>query len=99
MEEIVSVKRIIGIIILIIGVIVILFANYEKGRIAKAEGNIKKGTSLFSGHSAGSEAGRSVGGAMENKVASYSTPVMILKIGGIVLVVIGVCMALFCRKK
>jgi hypothetical protein len=99
MEDIVNIKRIIGIIILIVGIIVILFANYEKGRIAKAQGNIQKGTSLFSGHSVGDQVGQAVGGAMESKVSSYSTPVMILMIGGIVLIVIGAGMALFCRKK
>jgi predicted MFS family arabinose efflux permease len=99
MEEIMNTKRIIGIVILIIGIIAILFANHEKGRIAEAEGNVEKGTSLFSGHSAGSQVGQAFGGAMEGKISSYNTPVMILMIGGIVLVVIGAGMAFFCRKK
>jgi hypothetical protein len=87
----------IGIVILIIGVIAILYANYQKGRIANAEGNIKKGESFFSGSSGG--VGNAIGGAMEGKVSSYKTPVMILMIGGIVLVVIGGGMALFCGGK
>jgi hypothetical protein len=99
MEEVVSTKRITGIVILIIGIIVILYANHLKGRIADAEGNIQKGTSFFSGHSAGSQVGQAVGGAMEGKVASYSTPVMLLMIGGIVIAIIGAGMALFCKKK
>ncbi len=92
-------KRIVGGVILVVGIIVILFANYEKGRIAKAHGNVEKGMSLFSGNSAGSQAGRSAGGMMENKISSYNTPVMLLMIGGIALVVIGGCMVLFCGKK
>jgi hypothetical protein len=92
-------KRVIGIVVLIVGIIAILYANYQKGRIANAEGTIEKGMSLFSGHSAGSQAGRSIGGAMEGKVGSYNTPVMLLMIGGIVLVIIGGGMALFCGKK
>ena len=87
-------KRMIGIVILIVGVIAILYANYQKGRIANAEGNIKKGESFFSGGAASA-----VGGAMEGKVSSYKTPVMLLMIGGIVLVVIGGGMALFCHGK
>ena len=94
-----STKRLVGIIILIVGVIAIIYANYEKGRIAKAHGNIEKGTSLFSGHSAGSQAGQAVGGMLEGKVDSYNTPVMLLMIGGIVLVIVGGSMALFCCKK
>ncbi len=92
-------KRIIGIVILIIGIIAILYANYQKGRIAEAEGNVKKGTSLFSGNSVGGQVGQAVGGAMEGKISSYNTPVMLLMVGGIVLVVIGAGMALLCRKK
>jgi hypothetical protein len=92
-------KRMIGVVILIVGIIAIIYANYQKGRIADAEGNVERGTSLFSGHSAGSQAGRSVGGMMEGKIASYKTPVMMLMIGGIALVVIGGAMVLFCGKK
>jgi len=94
-----STKRIIGIVILIIGIIAILYANYQKGRIAEAEGNIQKGTSLFSGQSVGGQVGKAYGGAMEDKVSSYNTPVMLLMVGGVVLVIIGAGMALFCKKK
>lgn len=99
MEGMVKTKRIIGIVILIIGIIAVLYANHLKGRIAEAQGNIQKGTSLFSGQSAGSKAGKTIGGALEDKVSSYNTPVTILMIGGIVLVIIGGGMALFCKKK
>jgi hypothetical protein len=92
-------KRIIGIVVLVIGIIAILYANHQKKRIAEAQGNIEKGTSMFSGSSVGSEVGRTVGGAMESKVSSYNAPVMMLMIGGIVLVVIGAGMVFFCRCK
>ncbi len=92
-------KRIIGIVILIIGIIAILYANYQRKRIAEAHGNIEKGTSMFSGSSVGSGVGKAVGGAMDSKVSSYNAPVMMLMIGGIVLVVIGAGMAFFCRCK
>ncbi|MGC1878211.1 MAG: hypothetical protein WA347_05710 [Rhabdochlamydiaceae bacterium] len=92
-------KRIVGGVIAVVGIVVILFANHLKERLANAQGNVEKGTSLFSGSSGGSQAGRSVGGMMENKIASYNTPVMLLMIGGIALVVIGGCMVLFCCKK
>ncbi len=87
----------VGIVILIVGVIAIIYANYQNGRIAHAEGSIKKGESFFSGSSGG--VGNAIGGAMEGKVSSYKTPVMLLMIGGIVLVVIGGGMALFCGRK
>lgn len=92
-------KRTIGIIILIIGIIVIIYANYQKGRIAEAQGNIEKGTSLFSGNSVGGQVGKSIGGAMESKVSSYNTPVMLLMTGGIILVIVGAGMALFCKTR
>jgi predicted MFS family arabinose efflux permease len=99
LEDIVNTKRVIGIIILIIGIIAILVANYVRGRLAEAEGTVQKGTSLFSGSSVGNQVGQTVGGAVEGKIASYNGPVMVLMIGGIILVVIGAGMALFCRKK
>lgn len=88
-------KRIIGIVILIIGVIAVIYANHLKGRIANAEGNVQRGTSLFGGN----PVGEAVGGAMEGKISSHKGPVMMLMIGGIILVVIGGGMALFCRAK
>jgi hypothetical protein len=99
MKGIMNTKRIIGIIILIIGVIVIIYANHLKGRLAEAQGNIQKGTSLFSGNSVSGQVGKAVGGALEGKVSSYNTPVMLLMIGGIVIAIIGAGMVLFCRKK
>jgi hypothetical protein len=99
MEEMMSTKRIVGIVIVIIGIIVICYANYQKHRIAEAQGNIKKGTSLFSGSSTGGQVGQAVGGVMEGKVSSYNTPVMLLLIGGIVLVIVGAGMVLFCKKR
>ena len=92
-------KRIVGIGILIVGIIVVVYANHLKGRIAEAEGNVQAGKSLFSGSSAGRGAGDVVGGAMEGKISSYKGPVMMLMIGGIVLVVVGAGMALFCKGK
>jgi len=92
-------KRIIGIVILIVGIIFIVYANYQKGRIADAEGNVETGKSFFSGSSVGSKVGDVVGGAVGGKISSYKGPVMMLMIGGIVLVVVGAGMALFCKKK
>jgi predicted MFS family arabinose efflux permease len=99
MEEIMSTKRIIGIVVIIVGIIAICYANYQRHRIAEAQGNIKKGTGLFSGSSTGNQVGQAVGGVMEGKVSSYNTPVMLLMIGGIVLVVVGAGMVFFCCKK
>jgi uncharacterized membrane protein YgdD (TMEM256/DUF423 family) len=92
-------KRIIGLVIFIIGIILICYASYQKHRIAEAQGNIQKGTSLFSGSSVGSQVGKSVGGEMEKKVSSYNTPVMLVMIAGIILLIIGAAMVLFCGKR
>jgi len=92
-------KRIVGIIILIVGIIFIVYANYQKGRIAEAEGNVETGKSFFSGSSVGGQVSDAVGGVVGDKISSYKAPVMILMIGGIVLVVVGGGMALFCKGK
>jgi hypothetical protein len=91
----VNTKRIIGIVVLIVGIIAVIYASHLKGRIASSESNVKTGTSLFGGNPVGS----AVGGVMEGKISSYKGPVMMLMIGGIILVVVGAGMALFCRGR
>ena len=92
-------KRIVGLVILIVGIIAIIYGGYQKRRITEAQGNVQKGTSLFSGNSASEQIGQSVGGAIENKITSYNAPVMMLMIGGIILAIIGGGMFLCCGKK
>ena len=88
-------KRFIGLIVLLIGLVLIGFSIYAKGRIASAKGAVETVTSPFSG----STAGKMVGGEATKAVSQYDTKVQIALIGGIVLAVIGGGMVLFCCKK
>jgi drug/metabolite transporter (DMT)-like permease len=90
-----SPKRITGIVVLIIGVVLIIFSIHSMNRISSAKSEIHSLTSPFSGNSTG----KTIGGMMSNKAGQYDTTVMMLLIGGIVLVVVGGSVALFCRKK
>ena len=92
-------KRGIGLIVFVVGIIFILYANYQQNRVAEAQENVQKGKSLFSEHNIRSKAGQEVGTAIQNKLSTYNTPLKILMIGGIIFVIIGGGMALFCRKK
>jgi LPXTG-motif cell wall-anchored protein len=90
-----SSKRITGIVVLIIGVVLIIFAVHSMNRISEAKGEIHSLTSPFSGNSVG----KTIGGVMGNKAGQYDTTVMMLLIGGIILAVVGGGVVLFCRKK
>jgi hypothetical protein len=85
-------KRIIGVVVLIVGIIAVIYASHLKGRIASSESNVKEGTGLFGNNPLSG----AVGGVMQGKINSYKGPVMLLMIGGIILVVVGAGMALFC---
>ncbi len=88
-------KRIIGVAVLIVGIIAVIYASHLKGRIGSSESNVREGTTLFGGN----PVGNAVGGVMEGKISSYKGPVMMLMIGGIILIVVGGGMALFCRYR
>jgi len=88
-------KKFIGIIVLLIGVVLIGFSIYAKGRIASAKGTVDTVTSPFSGNTAG----KIIGGEAKKAASQYDTKVQMILIGGIVLAVIGGGMVLFCRKK
>ncbi len=88
-------KRIIGVIVLVIGVVLIIFAADAMKRISSA----KNAVSGASGFMPNNPAGNMVTGSMEKAASQYDVPVMICLIGGIVLVLVGGGMAIFCRKK
>ncbi|HEY2811166.1 MAG TPA: hypothetical protein VGJ00_07260 [Rhabdochlamydiaceae bacterium] len=90
-----STKRIVGCVVLIVGIVLIIFSVYEMNRISRAKGAIHTLSSPFSGSSAGKTAGH----VMEGKASQYDTPVMILLIGGIACTVVGGYLVLFCKKK
>jgi hypothetical protein len=88
-------KKITGLVLLIIGVILIAYSMNARSRIAAAKSGIHELTSPFSG----SSAGQSIGDVMEGKASQYDTTVMLMLIGGIALVVIGGCTFFLGKKR
>ena len=79
-------KKIIGIVVIIIGAIIFLLGLYARGRVAEARENVHKATGFFSNK----EVDKQVSGMAERKIGAYDAPVMWTMIGGIVIVLIGV---------
>lgn len=90
-----SAKRITGLIVLIVGIILIIFSVHSMNRISNAKGGIHTLTDPFSGSSGGREAGS----FLQGEASQYDTTVKVLLIGGIVLTVIGAGVTLFGKKK
>jgi hypothetical protein len=91
-------KRVIGIILIIVGIVAIFFVNFEKGRVSSAKKDISEGSSLFGSTPMGKEAGSFMEGSMMKKASQYDQPLMWIQVGGIALIVVGAGMAIFCRK-
>jgi len=79
-------RKIVGLVLSILGIIVFLLAIYAKNQVAEAKGNVKKTTGLFSDN----PVNKQISGALEKKISSYDAPIMWTMIGGIALFVIGV---------
>lgn len=100
-------KRLIGIIFLIAGIILILFGYYEKGQInmkaQQANESVEQGQSVFQenpiGKAVGSVVGESAQQQISEKVAHYQQMVMWIMIIGGVIGVIGIGMILSCGCK
>lgn len=90
-----STKRIVGFVLLIVGIIAIIYAVHSMNRISSAKSEIQTLASPFSG----SSGGRAVGGMLEGKASQYDSTVRMLFIGGIILVVVGGGVVLFSRKR
>lgn len=78
-------KKITGVVAIIIGVIVLIFALYVRGRVAEAKGQVSKGSSFLPDNAVD----RGITGALEGKLSAYDIPIMIGLVGGIVLIVVG----------
>ncbi|MBI2742425.1 MAG: hypothetical protein HYX48_00715 [Chlamydiales bacterium] len=90
-----NIKRIIGIVVMLVGVAAILYALNASGRIAEAKGNIEMATSQMP-KDATSEL---IGGILKSKASQYDSQVLALLIGGIALVVVGGAVAICCGRK
>ncbi len=88
-------KRIIGIVILVLGLFLIAFSAYAKMRIEEAKKVVHETTSPFSSN----PIGKMLGGAVEQKAAQYDRMVIVSLVGGILLSLAGGGMLYFFRKK
>ncbi len=88
-------KKITGLVVLIIGVVLIIVSMYAKYRIGEIKGEVHQGTSLMSGNRVGKE----IGNVIEGKASAYDTTVQLCLIGGIILVVVGGGIMLFSGKR
>lgn len=88
-------KKLGGLVVLAIGVVLFIFSMYEKSRVNSAKSSISRGTSMFSGNAVGNAAG----GYMEGQASKYDTTLMLCQVGGIVLIIIGGGMVYWFRRK
>lgn len=90
-----KIKRITAFTVLILGIVLFLFAIYEKGRVSNAKSNISKGTGMFSGNAVGN----AVGGMLQSEAGQYDTTLKFMEMGGgIILILVGGGMLFFFRK-
>lgn len=106
-------RRIIGIIILVIGIGLIGLSMYIQGRVEEGKGQISEaqrqvdtGTSLFNVHPITEEVGKELSRPAQKKINrarfeadQYAQMAHWLKIGGIVLIVIGVIAIIIPKKR
>jgi hypothetical protein len=88
-------KKVMGLVVLLAGVVLFIFAKYEQHRVGDAKGTFGRGTSMFSGNAVGN----SVSGYVEGRLSQYDTPLKLCEIGGLVLIVLGAGILYFSRKK
>jgi hypothetical protein len=87
--------KVAGLVVLLAGVFLFVFAKYEQYRVGNAKSSINRGTSMFSGNAVGSGVGR----VLVGEASQYDTPLKLCSIGGIILVVLGAGILYFGRKK
>jgi hypothetical protein len=91
-----SKKKVMGLVILLAGAALFIFAKYEQHRVGNAKGTFERGTSMFSGNAVGN----SVNGYVQGELSQYDTPLKLCEIGGLILIVLGAGVLYFsCKKK
>lgn len=88
-------KKIIGLVALLAGVVLFIFAKYEQNRVSGAKETYGRGASMFSGNAAGD----AVNGYMQGELSQYDTPLLLCEIGGLILIALGGGIIYFARKK
>ncbi len=88
-------KKLGGLVVLAIGVVLLIFSMYEKSRVNSTKSTIGHGSGMFSGEPVGG----AVSGYMQGQASRYDTMLMLCQIGGIALIIIGGGMIYWFRKK
>jgi uncharacterized membrane protein len=88
-------KRIAGIVVLIIGIVLVIFAVYNQNRVTQAKSTINEGSGYFGN----SEGGSMAKGFLEGKAGQYDTTLKICLYAGVALVIIGGAVTLFSKKR
>ncbi|NNM43487.1 MAG: hypothetical protein HKM07_04010 [Chlamydiae bacterium] len=90
-----NLKRIIGLVILVVGIIATGMGFHYKGQLESAKGEVGMLSKPFSKNPFGEKAGS----MMEAKIGEYDVPVAVMLYGGIALIVVGGGMLVCCRCK
>jgi len=96
-------KRVIGIVLLLIGVVAIIFAQIQKARIAeeggKAYAKIEMGGQLFGGNPVGDVVTGSMKKKADTEISYYNDLVQKIFIGGIACAVVGAAITVFSKRR
>lgn len=99
--------------LVILGIVCLFFSSYirgqveeGRGKISKAQSVVDKGNSLFSLNPVTKEVGKGITGSVQNKIDEgskeadfYESMAMLLRIGGIVLIVAGAGLFIYRQYK
>ncbi len=78
-------KKVIGSLVIIIGVVVVLLGFYAKSRVAEAKLNVQKNSGPFPGN----PVDKQISEALAKQISAYDAPILWTLIGGAVIIVIG----------
>lgn len=81
-------KRISGLVVALIGIVLILGALYAQGRIGQVKGEISTGTEIAS-EITKSPFAKKVGGVLQNRASEYDEPAKLFLYGGIIVAILG----------
>ena len=90
-----NVKKVIGGLIFVIGIVMAIYAVHSMGRINQAKGDVNALTGAFGEHKGSKFANK----ALTSQASKYDTDVMILLVMGIVFIVAGGSVALISKKR